>query len=275
LLAGRWHPALVLNVSEGGLFAQTDSAPGVGDPIQARLGANEQRDPITVWGVVAHRRTLACALPSAVGMGLGLRIENVPERYREFVHSVASGAVAAVDAPCVRGSILAQAVEHVCLLRDEGFAPSERLEEGKIAPDGWYWLTSLDRMLRVLLVSVCGGNPVRLAQQVGELGKGLLSSEAFTHFLREARQRGLAAGDMVALRAEQDLFRGSRWRFEGDSLGDFRIVVDEAHDLPEAVRFAIQGGLELVFSQIALHPVSVMSIRLARGAVVYRGQCID
>ncbi len=75
------HTGLVLNVSQGGLFVQTNAAPGRGEAVELELNAPEAERSIPVQGKVVWQRVVPHQLRSMARGGVGLRIQNAPESY--------------------------------------------------------------------------------------------------------------------------------------------------------------------------------------------------
>jgi hypothetical protein len=214
-------------------------------------------------------------------VGIGLCIETAPPAYFELLEELAGPALEATE-PSVCGLIFQYAVEQLRVLSDEGWVCEKELGRvfeprdyaqlyGEISPDHWYPVVSLGRFLDVLQARICGGDPSALAQHSQEMAKDVLDSAKGELFVAEARMRGADAGQMVLACAQGEALNFSRWHFEGKSVSDFRLLVSEAGAIGEAVRFAVQGVLQLVFSRIAGIPIRVLSERVSGDSILYRG----
>jgi hypothetical protein len=172
------------------------------------------------------------------------------------------------------------------VLSDEGWVSEKELDlvleprdfaqlYEEVSPNRWYPILSLGRFLEVLQARICAGDPAALATHAEEVAKEVLDSAGGEHFLSEAWKRGVDAGLVLTGSVEQDALNFSRWRFEGESLTDFRIFVSEAGAIGEAVRFVVQGALRALFSRIARAPVRVLSERVSEDSILYRGTSLN
>ncbi|MGI9592704.1 MAG: PilZ domain-containing protein [Myxococcota bacterium] len=74
-------PGLVLNVSQGGLFIQTNADPGRGSEVALELQPPGESYGIALSGTVAWRKLVPSRLRKVAGGGFGLRIDQADERY--------------------------------------------------------------------------------------------------------------------------------------------------------------------------------------------------
>jgi Tfp pilus assembly protein PilZ len=77
--------ALVLNVSRGGLFVQTSAQVRPGDRVQIELSPEARTGSIPIGGQVVWKRVVAPHLRSVAPCGVGVRIQEAPAAYYEFV----------------------------------------------------------------------------------------------------------------------------------------------------------------------------------------------
>jgi Tfp pilus assembly protein PilZ len=86
--------ALVLNVSRGGLSVQTSAQVRPGDRVRIELNPEAGTRPIPIGGQVVWKRVVAPHLRSVAPCGVGVRIQDAPAAYYEFVLGLGSGATA-------------------------------------------------------------------------------------------------------------------------------------------------------------------------------------
>jgi len=77
----RRYSGLVLNVSEGGLFIQTNADPRRGHKVSLELQAPDVSLRIPLAGVVAWRKVVPSQLRQVAGGGFGVSIREADERY--------------------------------------------------------------------------------------------------------------------------------------------------------------------------------------------------
>jgi PilZ domain-containing protein len=83
-LGGRSYRGIVLDLSESGVFVQTEASPPAGTPVRVRfhaLGGIEFEVEMTV----ARRQVAPPQLASVVRGGLGLKVENPPATYYKLI----------------------------------------------------------------------------------------------------------------------------------------------------------------------------------------------
>ena len=84
----RHHSGIVLDVSQSGLFVQTNAKPRPGDVVGVALNVPGERRTIDLRARVARTKLVPPQLLSVAQGGLGLHIENPPAEYLEFVENV-------------------------------------------------------------------------------------------------------------------------------------------------------------------------------------------
>lgn len=77
----RRYSGVVLNLSQGGLFIQTNANAGRGSDVGLELQAPGERAGISLSGTVAWRKVVPGQLRQVAGGGFGLRILQADERY--------------------------------------------------------------------------------------------------------------------------------------------------------------------------------------------------
>jgi uncharacterized protein (TIGR02266 family) len=78
---GRRYAGVVLNLSQGGLFIQTNASPGRGEAVDVELNAPEERRSIPLQGKVVWRRVVPHQLRSMARGGMGVQIERADESF--------------------------------------------------------------------------------------------------------------------------------------------------------------------------------------------------
>ena len=78
---GRRYAGVVLNLSQGGLFIQTNASPDRGELVDVELNTPEAQRSIPVHGKVVWRRVVPHQLRSMARGGMGLQIERADESF--------------------------------------------------------------------------------------------------------------------------------------------------------------------------------------------------
>ena len=100
---GRRYRGIVLDLSESGLFVQTEATPGPGARLRLRFHASGDGEAFEVDGSVARRQAAPPQLAQVGRGGLGLRVHAPPPAYFELLGKSAeeaaqAGARAAISA---------------------------------------------------------------------------------------------------------------------------------------------------------------------------------
>ena len=93
-IGGRQHSALVLNVSNGGLFVRTTAVARRGDAVEIDLPLERNPAPVGLRAQVVWHRVAHSAARLVADGGLGLRLTEPPQEYRAFL-----GGLAGTEAP--------------------------------------------------------------------------------------------------------------------------------------------------------------------------------
>lgn len=96
--AGNRHRGIVVDLSVGGLFMQTDTALDPGSEILIDL-AGSRFPEVSIRAVVARRRFTPVVLSSMIRRGVGLRIVEAPGEYYEALEAAMAGRAEAVPTP--------------------------------------------------------------------------------------------------------------------------------------------------------------------------------
>jgi uncharacterized protein (TIGR02266 family) len=91
------HSGMVLDVSAGGLFVQTNASPAPGTPLRLELRVPGQPQPIEMQAQVARKRIVPPRLRTLLKGGLGLQLENPPEEFYALVAKLQSPEAAASE----------------------------------------------------------------------------------------------------------------------------------------------------------------------------------
>jgi hypothetical protein len=107
-VGGRRHRGIVLDLSETGVFVQTEATPGPGARLQLRFHAGDGT-AFEVEGSVARRQVAPPQLAGVVRGGLGLRVHTPPPAYFELLGQTAEEATTASGARAVAAARSASA----------------------------------------------------------------------------------------------------------------------------------------------------------------------
>src|SRR4030095_3531030 len=91
-LAGRSYRGIVLDLSETGVFVQTEASPAGNERLRIKFHAPDGGE-FEVDATVARRQVAPPQLTTVVRGGLGLRVEHPPEAYFRLI------GLAAAEAP--------------------------------------------------------------------------------------------------------------------------------------------------------------------------------
>ncbi len=89
------HSGMVLDVSAGGLFVQTNASPAPGTSLRLELRVPGHPDPIEMQAKVARKRIVPPRLRALLKGGIGLQLENPPEEFYTLVAKLQSPEAAA------------------------------------------------------------------------------------------------------------------------------------------------------------------------------------
>jgi hypothetical protein len=107
-LAGRAYRGIVLDLSETGVFIQTDATPGGTERLRIKLRTPDGSE-FEVDATVARRQVAPPQLTTVVRGGLGLRVVNPPAAYFELIGIAAAEAARKERAAAAPGSRKASA----------------------------------------------------------------------------------------------------------------------------------------------------------------------
>jgi hypothetical protein len=185
--------------------------------------------------------------------------------------------------PSIKGTAFQSVVDDVQRLLAERRLSREQLEasltaedlrslDAKISPASWYPIASYARLVELLAEKEAGGHTeaylvgrgVRSAQRLSAAG-------IYPQLDASAERMGARVGTVVVTLARV-IYNFTRWHYEADPSGDFRIRVEEATAFPDAARFATQGFIQQVATQTAGRPLRVTSERPSPDVVLYHAR---
>jgi hypothetical protein len=85
---GRSQRAIVIDLSETGLFAQTSTRLPPGSVVEVRVRLTESAEPIQLRAQVARNKQVPPQLTSVARGGIGLRLLDAPAAYFEQIHAL-------------------------------------------------------------------------------------------------------------------------------------------------------------------------------------------
>lgn len=145
--------------------------------------------------------------------------------------------------------------------------------EKQLAASTWVPIATYRRVVELLIELEADGKPelylhgrgVRSAERLHKLG-------VYRQFEASLDTWGARVGK-IATTMSAVIYNFTRWTFEsGGTLGDFKIIVDEAGDFPEIARFATQGFIEYTAKAVSGGDARVTSARVTPDRVVYTGR---
>ena len=91
------HSGMVLDISAGGLFIQTNASPAPGIPVRVELRVPELPEPIEMQATVARKRIVPPRLRALLKGGVGIHLENPPEEFYAMVAKLQAPEAAAPE----------------------------------------------------------------------------------------------------------------------------------------------------------------------------------
>ena len=92
------HSCMVLDVSAGGLFVQTNASPAPGTSVRLELRVPGLPEPLEMQATVARKRIVPPRLRALLKGGIGLQLENPPEAFYALVAKLQAPEVAGTSA---------------------------------------------------------------------------------------------------------------------------------------------------------------------------------
>jgi hypothetical protein len=125
-------------------------------------------------------------------------------------------------------------------------------------------------MLLLMRDTLGGGDDDYWVTLGRESAQEILSARSISIVLTGARAFGRRAGTAL-IRIASLVLNVGQWRYEGEDLTDFEVVVEDAGSIPEALRLNVQGFIQVLASQFSGRDVSCTSTRQAPDRIAYRG----
>jgi hypothetical protein len=192
----------------------------------------------------------------------------------------------------IRGAAFRTARDEVLALVASGRLSREelhaRLEPSEIAlldlqaaTRSWYPVDAYDRLITTLMDLEGGGS----SEYLVERGRRSVESLTAIGLQRsiESASRTLGSADrwwarpgpaLVALPSA--IYSESNWTLvPGEQTGSFTIEVTEAAEIPESLRYSLQGVLECLASRLIGAEIRVSSQRPAPDKLVFRGSPVE
>jgi hypothetical protein len=187
-----------------------------------------------------------------------------------------------MDVPSIKGIALQLAVEPIQQLLDSGQLSRQELElqlqpedlqiiDEKIVVGMWYPVASFTRILALEK----DGNRVTQADLV-EAGVGaaarLFDSQIYKHFVSTAENWGPRAGHTLVKLASM-ILTFADWSYDsGPANGNtFTIEVTDARDFPDALRYLVQGVIQVLGERVNDVPVQLTSERPTPDHIIFQG----
>ncbi len=148
-----------------------------------------------------------------------------------------------------------------------------RYLDKQLAASTWVPIATYRRVVELLIELEADGNPelylhgrgVRSAVRLHKIG-------VYRQFEASVDTWGARVGKIATTMAAV-IYNFTRWTFEnGGTIGDFKIIVDEARDFPEIARLTTQGFIEYTSKAVSGGDARVTSARVTPDQVVYTGR---
>src|SRR5262249_27450801 len=127
------------------------------------------------------------------------------------------------------------------------------------------------RLMEVLVAVEGGGNPRQYLQCVGGCAAlALRQSGVYQQFEAKSERWGSGIGRIFATFGAV-AYNFTRWSYEGGSDGSHgRILIDEARDFPECLRFTSEGFITYLWQNaLGRKDIAAQSERVTRDRIVF------
>jgi hypothetical protein len=191
--------------------------------------------------------------------------------------------------PSIKGSAISSVIDDVCLLRETGALPVERLEaalepedlallDAKIQAALWYPIESYRRLSELLLEVQGKGNPRYLADRGACAAERLWERGLYVQ-LQHGEEKAEAARKVGGALSERDarlmtslagaIFNFSKWRYLAE--GNHALIeVTDAAAMPDVSVHAATGFLEYVVSRLRKRDTLIVALRPTPDRVEFR-----
>ncbi len=185
-----------------------------------------------------------------------------------------------METPSIKGFVMAPGLARLKALHEQGDLKTlgdhpqddviEHLLDSGAAPTFWYPMAAQDRIGKLLMAAEGAGDPGYWVRVGRESADEILSARTIEVLLTGARAFGERAGGAL-VRMASLAFSVGDWRYEGDRLEEFHIVVDAAEELPESVRYNTEGFIGVLADRFVGVRMRVASHRPAHDRIVFEG----
>ncbi|MCG8592065.1 MAG: hypothetical protein MJE66_22440 [Proteobacteria bacterium] len=136
-------------------------------------------------------------------------------------------------------------------------------------PTLWYPVEIHDRMMRVLCDCEGAGDMPTYGRRFGwSESDRMLEKGAIGALVERGSVFGNRAG-VVLVKLADLAFNFGEWRYVGDNMTDFEVEGTDVEDLPESMRFALEGFISLLASRVSGSEVCTCSQRDVHDRVVF------
>lgn len=180
----------------------------------------------------------------------------------------------------VKGALLADVVQELRERVEQGKLGREALEarleaqdlailDGKLLLGAWYPVDAMGRIFDVLWAETAPRQPEGPRERGRSTARQLAESGIYRQVEVSRSRQGKEFGRILTSLAGT-MFNFMRWEYESQDGGrTSRVIVSEAADWPEVMRFACEGFIETLVSASGGHPVRVTSQRPTPDRVVF------
>ncbi|MCG8591327.1 MAG: hypothetical protein MJE66_18695 [Proteobacteria bacterium] len=187
-----------------------------------------------------------------------------------------------MEGPAIKGLGLQGTWERVQELIDSGRVAREQVEQrldpdelqllgDKIEPSLWYPISIPDKLNRLLVLELFGGDESRLRELGSASAERIMSGDSgIRNFIEGASKHGERAGQVLTGLGPLS-FNFGRFEYEG-VLDDFTVEWLEAEGLPDSMVHTTCGFLEALGARLAGHAVHVQASRPSLSRVIFRGR---
>lgn len=173
------------------------------------------------------------------------------------------------EARRVKGVILQRSWTLIRELLDQGRLDRDVLEarlepedlallDGKPEPSLWYSVGTASRFSDVVAEVTGEDGPEAWTERGREAMEDVLRAPTFANYVEEALKASSTQAMTTLVGMFQLLLDFGEMAFEGD-LERYEITLSDVPDLPDLIRYAIQGGIERLSQHVLQKPVRVES----------------
>ncbi len=143
----------------------------------------------------------------------------------------------------------------------------------QIAATTWVPIETYRRVVEILIDLEANGSPEAYLHARGQrAGERLHKVGVYRQFEASKETWGKRVGN-ISTTLSSVIYNFTKWTFESaEEIGSFRIIVDEARDLPEVARFTTQGFIEYTSRVVSKSNGRVTSQRVTPDRIIYTGK---